>query len=201
MRRHWAAALVVTLSASPAFAQYLATTTMGVPYPSLTSGIPIALQSPAMTFPNDRGRADVQLGFSFPYYNRVYTTVTVTANGMLFLEPSSGGNVTADYGFNTTIPNVAEANAIIAPLWDDLDGKNPTSALVRQAVTDPINGNGIAIEWKNWSEAFGMYSLTFQVRLWENGLIDFHYGSLAGNGGTPSITCGIESPNLSLIHI
>jgi hypothetical protein len=181
----------------PAWAQYVATVQSGVTYPALTSATPIGLQAPAMTSPNDRGRADVPLGFSFPYFNKTYTTMTVTANGMLFLEPSTAANLTSDFGFNFAMPNVgAEPKAIIAPFWDDLDGKNGSSVVRRQAVFDASKGGtGIAIEWSNWSEAFGTYDLNFQVRLWPNGLIDFNYGNMIGTGGTPSVTCGIESPD------
>lgn len=198
MRRHWLALVALALLASaPAFAQYVATVSQpgSVPYPTLTGGTSIGLMAPAMAAPNDHGRADVQLGFTFPYFNRTYTRITVTANGMLFLEPSSGANVTSAFGFNFAMPNPgAEPYAIIAPFWDDLDGKNATSVIRRQAVSGP-DGQGLAIEWANWSQAFGTYNLNFQVRLWENGLIDFYYGDMFGTGGSPSISCGIESPN------
>ncbi|MBL8954680.1 MAG: hypothetical protein JNK82_28135 [Myxococcaceae bacterium] len=194
MKRHWSAFIaLLTLVASPAFAQYVANITPGATFPALSNGIAIALQAPAQASPNDRGRADVQLGFTFPYYNKTYTSVTVTANGMLFLEPSTAPNVTSDFGFNFALPNVAEPRAVIAPFWDDLNGKNPTSVIQRQAVTGP-DGNGLAIEWLHWSEAFGAYDLNFQVRLWENGNIDFHYGEMSGNGGTPTASCGISNP-------
>ncbi len=195
MRRHWAAFIVLTLAASPAFAQYVANVTPNAQFPALLGGTTIALQAPAMAPPNDRGRADVQLGFTFPYYNKTYTSATVTANGMLFLEPSTAANLTSDFGFNFALPNVAEPKAVIAPFWDDLWGNQTNSKVQRQAVFDPANGNGLAIEWTSWNEAFGQYDLNFQVRLWENGLIDFHYGTMGGNGGSPTATCGISSPN------
>ncbi|MBK7860588.1 MAG: hypothetical protein IPJ65_18715 [Archangiaceae bacterium] len=197
MRRHWAAAVCLALWAAPAFSQYVSTLTPGVQYPTLTSPTSIALQAPAATPPNDRGRATVPMGFNFPFYNKTYSAVTVTANGMLFLEPSTAINLTSDFGFNFAMPNVgAEPKAIIAPFWDDLDGKNASSVLRRQAVFDASKGGtGLAIEWSNWSEVFGTYDLNFQVRLWPNGLVDFYYGNMIGTGGTPSITCGIESPD------
>src|SRR5207253_3058916 len=99
MRRHWAAFIGLTLTASPAFAQYVANITPNAGFPALSGGTTIALQAPAMADPADRGRADVALGFTFPFYNRQYTTVTVTANGMLFFEPSTAANITSDFGF------------------------------------------------------------------------------------------------------
>ena len=134
------------------------------------------------------------LGFTFPYFGRTYTAVTVTANGMMFLEPSSAGNLDADFGANSALPNVAEANAVIAPFWDDLNGRNSNSVVQKQSLTGPY-GQGFAVEWKDWNYFLvGAYSLTFQARLWENGLIEFYYGSVSGSGPDLSATVGIEDP-------
>lgn len=173
-------------------AQYVATTTNGVPYPALTSSQPITLISNSGTAA-DRGRAVVQLGFTFPYYNKTYTQLTVTANGVLFFEPSSALNASSDFFGNFALPNVAEPNAMLAPFWDDLEGKNPGSQLRQQAVSG-ANGQGLAIEFSDWSLHFGTYSLTFQVRIWQNGIVEFFYGPMVGSGATPSATVGIEDP-------
>lgn len=179
--------------ALPASAQYVATTTVGIPYPALSTATPINLVAVSGTA-NDRGRATIPIGFTFPYYDRTYTQITVTANGMAFLEPSSSANATADFSFNGTLPNVSEPNAVIAPFWDDLNGRNAGSAIASQPLAGP-NGQGIAIEWSDWNHfATSMYSLTFQLRLWENGIVEFYYGNFTGNGTTMSATIGIESP-------
>src|SRR4051812_12979173 len=98
-------AMLAILIAVPASAQYSATTTQGVPYPALSTGVPVNLIAITGTA-NDRGRATIPIGFSFPYYNATYTQITVTANGMAFFEPSSAANVGADFGNNAPIPNV-----------------------------------------------------------------------------------------------
>jgi hypothetical protein len=193
MGRHLAVCAAV-LGATPAFAQYAATSTPGVPYPTLTAATTVGLQAPAGVSPLDRGRAPLPLGFTFPYFNKTYSQVTVTANGVLFFEPSSAQNLTSDFFANLPLPNVAEPNATLAPFWDDLDGRNPTSALRSQSVTG-TNGNGLAIEWSHWSMHFGSYDLNFQVRIWENGIVDFYYGSMSGSGASVSATVGIESPD------
>ena len=41
-----------------------------------------------------------------------------------------------------------------------------------------MRGQGLAIEWKDWNRHFGLYTLNFQVRLWENGVIEFFYGTM-----------------------
>lgn len=190
--------LLLVLTALPtgaAWAQYTATPQAGIPYPALTNAVPVPLTAPGMNDPKDRGRVNIPIGFSFPFYNRVYSQITVTANGLLFLEPSSAGNSTSDFSGNVAIPGGAEPNGLIAPLWDDLFGSNPTSALQTEAVTG-ANGQGLAIEFKDWNRAFGSYLLNFQVRLWANGTIEFYYGTMTGAGATPvTATIGIESPS------
>lgn len=174
-------------------AQYVATLQAGVSYPALTNATPVQLTAPGMNDPKDKGRAAIPLGFTFPFYSRTYTAITVTANGLLFLEPSSGANSEADFPANAVLPSSGEPNGIIAPLWDDLIGDNPNSALQTQPVTG-ANGQGLAIEFRDWNRVFGAFSLTFQVRLWENGIVEFFYGTMTGSGATVlSATIGIES--------
>lgn len=185
--------LLLLLLALPAWAQYVANPQAGVSYPALTNAVPIVLTAPGSNDPKDKGRATVALGFDFPFYNRVYSQITVTSNGVLFLEPSTGPNTAADFPGNVAIPNGAEPNGVIAPLWDDLFGSNQTSALQRQPITGS-NGTGVAIEFKDWSRWPSGFFLTFQVRLWQNGIIEFYYGQLTGMGPTPlTATIGIES--------
>ena len=186
------ATVALALWASTAFAQtYVATTVDGVPYPALTTPLGVNLVAAAGT-PNDRGRATIPIGFTFPFYDRQYTQVTVTANGVLFFQPSSAINQTSDF-LSNLLGSVAEPNGVLAPFWDDLDGNNPASALQTEALTGP-NGQGLAVEFKDWNRRFGTYVLTFQVRLWENGLVEYYYGDMLGSGGSVSASCGIESP-------
>lgn len=184
-------ALALPLQA--AHAQYVATPQAGVPYPTLTNPTAVVLVAAGSNDPKDRGRATIPIGFDFPFYNRIYNQVTVTANGVLFLEASTAGNITSDFPGNVALPSGAEPNAVFAPFWDDLIGNNATSALQMQAVTGP-NGQGIAIEFKDWNRVFGAFTLNFQVRLWANGISEFFYGSMIGSGATAiTATIGIES--------
>lgn len=188
-------AATLLLGAMPAAAQYVATAQAGVGYPALTTPSTVALVAPGTNDAMDRGRTTVPLGFEVRFYDRTYTSLTVTANGMAFFEPSSGANSTADFPANVAIPNGAEPNGLLAPLWDDLVGDNPTSALRSQAVTGS-NGAGLAVEWAHWNRAFGKFDLTFQLRVWENGIIEFFYGPMTGSGSTAlSATVGLEAPS------
>lgn len=187
--------VLVTLPFGAAWGQYTAAPQPGVSYPALTNATPVVMTAPGMNDPADRGRVTVPLGFTFPFYNRVYTQLTITANGLLFLEPSSGANTASDFPANLALGSGAEPNGLIAPLWDDLIGDNPTSVLQTQVITG-TNGQGLAVEFKDWNRAFGAFSLTFQVRLWANGMIEFFYGPMTGAGATSlTATIGIESPS------
>jgi hypothetical protein len=193
--RYFGALIAAAVVASPAFAQYVATTQAGVAYPALTTPSTIALVAPGTNDPMDRGRATVPLGFAVPFYGRTYSTITVTANGVAFFEPSSAANSTSDFPANAPIPSGAEPNGVLAPFWDDLYGSNPNSALRSQAVTG-VNGQGLAIEWFHWNRTFGAFDLTFQIRIWENGIIEYFYGPLLGSGTTAiTATVGMEAPN------
>lgn len=182
------------LLASAAPSQTYVATPGVAAYPALTSAGPIVL---AGFTPADNGRVGVPLGFTFPYYGKTYTQVIVTANGMAFLEPT--GCTTCDYPGNTPFPSGNLPNGVLAPLWDDLKGGNPFSRIQSQAVTGP-NGQGLAIEWSDWNNwwANSTYSLTFQLRLWSNGLIEFFYGPFTGTGSVLSAGAGIEDPTGTL---
>lgn len=72
-------------------------------------------------------------------------------------------------------------------------GNNATSVIQTQAVTGS-NGQGLAIEFKDWNRVFGAFQLNFQVRLWANGIVEFFYGTMIGSGATAiTATIGIES--------
>lgn len=182
------------LLAAPAWGGYEASPQVGVPYPALNSPSPLTLSAPQSVDPKERGRVTIPLGFEFPFYERSYRFLTITANGLLFLEPSTAANKWADFPANLPIPSPAEPNGIIAPLWDDLSAENAGSTLQTQVVSGP-NGQGLAVEFKDWGRDYGTFSLTFQVRLWANGSIEFFYGAMSGVGALLGATIGIESPS------
>ena len=91
--------------------QSAATTQAISGYPSLTNPQTITLTAPNSV--TDRGRANVALPFTFQFYNRQYTSIVVTANGMAFFEAST---IPTDvFPSNVAIPSTVEPNGIIAP--------------------------------------------------------------------------------------
>jgi hypothetical protein len=183
--------LLAGLVPSVGLAQYVASPQAGVPYPALSAPTVVTLTGIASTPASDVGRAMVTLPFAFPFFDRSYTSVMVNANGFLAFDAVADPMATFDT--NTVLGTTTAPNAIIAPFWDDLDGDNPGSVVQRQAVTGPF-GQGVAVEWKNWNRKATAHDLTFQVRLWENGMMEFFYGAMSGSGGVLSATIGIEGP-------
>ncbi len=181
---------VAAFLAGQANAQTYVATQASAAYPALTTPAPVALAGSA---PLDNGRAAVPLGFTFTFYGKAYDELVVTANGVAFFEPTACA--TCDYPGNAALPSGGLPNGVIAPLWDDLKGGNPQSKLQQEALAGP-NGAGLAIEWRDWNawSASATYSLTFQVRLWENGVIEFFYGPMTGAGPALSASAGLEDP-------
>ncbi len=168
--------------------------TSSAPYTPITAPNVVALTAPGTLEPERYGRATIPIGFTFPFYDKLYDAITVTAHGMaaFHLHPTC---TSCTYGANTTFPNGWWPNGIIAPFWDDLRGGNSFSKLAYANASGP-QGNYLTVEWSDWNgySAASTYSLTFQVRLYETGVIEMHYGPLTGTGFPITAGVGIEDP-------
>src|SRR3712207_608357 len=108
------------VSLSPALAQTYVASTSSATYVPLSA--PTVVQLVGSSPPESDGIAEIPIGFNFPFYDRTFQKVTVTANGNLWLTPPAG--VTYDFYFtNYAFPNSFTPNGLISPLWDDLSGK------------------------------------------------------------------------------
>ncbi|MDP2362525.1 MAG: C25 family cysteine peptidase, partial [Ignavibacteria bacterium] len=137
-----------------------------------------------VTFPNgtlDDGYTNaIPVGFDFKFYGTNYSNFYLSTNGFL-----SFTALTSSYYSNTTIPNGTAPNNIIAPLWDDLDGRTQgTVHYLREA-------DKLTIQFTNWQIYPGTGSLTFQIVLKSNDRIMFYYNNL--NATLTSATVGIEN--------
>ncbi|MBM4380232.1 MAG: hypothetical protein FJ086_13200, partial [Deltaproteobacteria bacterium] len=151
------------------------------------SGTQLALAGGA-----DEGRATVPLGFSFPYHGRQYTAVTVTANGLAFLEPD--GCASCGYAANQPLA-AATPKGVLAPFWDDLRLDAPGAGIFSAATTE--NGaQALTLEWRDANSWFAtsQYRLSFQLTLTALGEIVFHHGPVTGQGIALSGSVGISSP-------
>lgn len=138
--------------------------------------------SPTGTYdPKDEGYAGpFPLGFGFKFYGQVKSNVYVSSNGaILFAAP------TANMFTNANIPTSGAPNDLIAPFWDDLDGRTQGTVHYQQI------GNNFVIQFTNWQKYSATGSLTFQVVLNSGGKIMFYYNNM--NATLTSATVGIEN--------
>jgi hypothetical protein len=140
--------------------------------------------SVTITFPNgtlDDGYTNaIPIGFDFKFYGTNYSSYYLSTNGFL-----SFAALTSSYFTNATIPNGAAPNNIIAPLWDDLDGRTQGTVHYLQ------EADKLTIQFTNWQKYSGTGSLTFQIVLKSNDRIMFYYNNL--NATLNSATVGIEN--------
>lgn len=121
----------------------------------------------------------------FPYFGQTFSTLRVVTNGWVSFVPTTSTEYT-----NKTVPNTTAPFGTIAPFWEDLaDNVNvPTSniyAARRPGVT--------IIEWYRVEQLGDNDDMTFEVKLFDNGVIEFHYATMLsgsssnwanGNGAT-----------------
>jgi len=119
--------------------------------------------------------ATVNLPWTMPYFGRSYSQIRVSTNGWIGL----GATAASSLNSNTALSwygSTAAPGPMIAPLWDDW---NPVAA---GSVYTGLVGSAFVVEW------YGMYhygqstgaSYTFQLKLFQDGRIEFHYGNMAG---------------------
>ncbi|MFN3694525.1 MAG: nidogen-like domain-containing protein, partial [Ignavibacterium sp.] len=141
---------------------------------------PSAVQITSWTGTLDDGYTTVPLGMTFPFYGTDYTQAYLSTNGFL-----SFTALTSSYFTNGTIPNTALPNNVIAPFWDDLDGRT-------QGTVHYLQESGkFTIQFTNWQKYNGTGSLTFQVVLYSSGKIMYYYNNM--NATLNSATVGIEN--------
>ncbi len=137
-----------------------------------------------VTFPNgtlDDGYTNaIPIGFDFKFYGTNYSNFYLSTNGFL-----SFTALTSAYYSNATIPASAVPNNIIAPFWDDLDGRTQGTVHYLQ------EADKLTIQFTNWQKYSGTGSLTFQVVLRSNDRIMFYYNNM--NATLTSATVGIEN--------
>ena len=122
----------------------------------------------------------IPIGFDFKFYGTNYSNIYLSTNGFL-----SFTALTSSYFTNGTIPASDAPNNIIAPFWDDLDGR--TQGTVHY-LSEP---DKFTIQYTNWQKYSGTGSLTFQVVLKSNDRIMFYYNNL--NATLTSATVGLEN--------
>ncbi len=131
---------------------------------------------------------DVSLGFNFSFYEKTYSTCSLSTNGLIVF-----GGASTRYTPDLTFPNPNSPNNIIAAFWTDLATKLESRILYTTRGTAP--NRVFILEFQNMAE-FGNTAgnVTFQVTLYEgSNSIELQYKSFSGfNNPLRSIGIGIE---------
>ena len=129
----------------------------------------------------DDATAPVQLGFTFDYFGQQFSQAWVSSNG--FVSFANIGNLCCN-GFPI---EQAPRNAVWASWSDLVSGSNPYA----QTVT--IDGQKIFVAgWYNTQEYGSGLLNTFEVQLYESGLVNVAYGNMGNQWHT--VTAGITGP-------
>jgi hypothetical protein len=149
-----------------------------------TTGTEITNWVPTGSFdPKDEGTAGpFPIGFEFDFYGGTKSQLYVNTNGVI-----SFNNITESIYSNDQIPVAGIPDDMIAPFWDDLDGRTQGNVYYKQ------EGNNFIIQFTNWQKYSGTGSLTFQIVLKSNNRIYFYYENLVAD--LTSSTVGIENYN------
>lgn len=108
------------------------------------------------------------LGFTFLFEGTPYTQVRASSDG--FLSFNTGATRT---GTNDLSTGAAVRRPLVAPLWDDLDGRAITSTATSQAsyrTTGTAPFRVFTFEWRNWEWNYtvGADVISFQAVLYES---------------------------------
>ena len=141
---------------------------------------------------------DMPIGFTFDLFDRSYTQVRVSTNGILTFGDGDGSSWHA----NAAIPGAGAPQTFVAPWWDDLTvgPYSGTPDEVSHQVTGGAPNRVFTVQYKSvttaGSDASNVDFMNFQVRLYEaTGVIELLYGASDVYGGTPparSASAGIE---------
>ncbi|MFR9777999.1 S8 family serine peptidase [Micromonospora sp. MS34] len=117
----------------------------------------------------------ISLPFRVPLYGKSYRQAWVSTNGAFGFGTESSARA------NTALPNSAEPNLALFPLWDDLYVE--TDSGIYTAVTGAKPNRTFVVEWRNVS----FYSnrsarVTFSAAISEDGTVTYRYADVDGTG-------------------
>ena len=135
----------------------------------------------------DNGVSAQVLPFTFRYGGKNYTNLFVGANGVLGFVNLSLANTS-----NTDLPLSATPNALICPMWDNL---NPAAGgNVWFATLGTAPNRSAVVSWvdvPHFVTTGGQTKFAFQAILYENQNIRFQYAKV--NAGNPSYVQGLSA--------
>jgi len=129
---------------------------------------------------------EVNLPFSFPFYNGSYNTMQVASNGFFTFGDALG----SIGGFiNQDIPSTTDPNNVIAPMWDDIEPQNGDGVYM---LSTP---EYVVIQYNEVPKYLSTGIATFQAILFADGSMKFQYKDVSAYTGLETVTVGIENEN------
>jgi hypothetical protein len=139
-------------------------------------------------------------GFTFPWFGTNRAGLVASVDGWITFNMADTSADTTNYALPTT---ATYDEVQIAPFWDYLERVAPADLLWYQGQTT-AGLKYLIVQWKDFELYYdSASSLNFEVVLWENGDLDFRYGTMVGSGSyaddahASSATIGYQSPNLA----
>ena len=132
--------------------------------------------------------SEISIGFSFPFYDDVYTSAYVSTNGFISF-------TTASYEYwNYPIPDYYDPNALVAPYWDNLVVYYPdyNYGAVYYETIGTAPDRQFVVQWDEITRGYNYDLMTFELILNETGEVWFQYLTMSGLDGS-SATIGIEN--------
>ncbi len=133
----------------------------------------------------------VNLPFSFKFYERAYNKVYISSNGIIGFDDSVSPNL-AVFRYYPVPHDYKSPQNFVAPYWTDLKYVEAYHSGSTTASSDG-HGNFFAVEWFQSTDSDELATLTFEVKLYENGDIAYIYHLLTAAPTAKSI--GIEDPD------
>lgn len=129
---------------------------------------------------SSRDTAILQLSLAaapFIYFGVPRLAARVSTNGFISFDTG-----TSNPTFTSAYPSTTDANLLLVPYGDDLEGVRPDSAIYTQRLgpnEDPdVPEAHWIVQWHHWSSSFDTGDLNFQVKLFDSGVIEFHYAQM-----------------------
>ena len=176
--------VVISTFASAQAGDYSLTVTTGMFTPLGASATNVS------AIEDDDQTAIVPIGFNFVFDGATFDTVKVSSNGFMSFNQSASSNA------GNNLDGISAANRpLVAPLWDDLDGRAPGSvSKASYEVTGTAPNRVFTFEWLNWEWRFNSSdtNVSFQVKLYETtNVVEFTYRNEANTPSTPSASIGL----------
>ena len=134
----------------------------------------------------------LNIGFSFVYEGVTYTQFKAASDGYITFNMATTGSLLTN---NFTTAN-ATSRPMIAPLWDDLDGRATGGSVASYELTGEAPNRVLTMEWRNWEWNYNSASpvISFQVKLYETtNVIEFVYRPESGAVTSGSASIGMSS--------